>query len=92
MQELYETSADPPKGPVLVTASLCVHPGSFCAQTGPAEGAKSGGSLIAPNRLTRARHKQHLTKAYIRVFADLANVYKQIQRSSQNVKTKTNLK
>ena len=27
--------------------------------------------LIALNRLTRASHKQHLTKAYNRVFADL---------------------
>ena len=69
--EFYETSAGPPQGLVLIKASLGVQPSSFCTQTGPAERATHCGLLIAPNRLTRASHKQYLTKVYTRVFADL---------------------
>ena len=78
---------------VLVQAGLSVQSGSFCTQLSPAEGAtlvwnSGSGSLIASNRFPRASYKESLIKAYTRVFADLPNIYKQIQRSSPNRKTK----
>ena len=71
-----------------VLFSWSVQPGSLYTQTGPAEVATSCGLPIAPGRLTRASHKQHLTKAYIRVFADLRNIWKQTQRSRPIGKTR----
>ena len=35
--------------------------------------------------MTRTCHKQCLTKTYTRIFADLPNTQKQIQRSSQKI-------
>ena len=73
---------------MLIKACLGTRPGSFCTKTDPADRATCYGLLTAPNTFTRASHKQHLTKAYIRVFADLRNIWKQTQRSRPIGKTR----
>ena len=52
------TFADLPQGLVLVKAGLGAQLGPSHWHSGPAEAATNCGSLIAPNRLPRARHKQ----------------------------------
>ena len=67
------TLADHPPRPVLVKARFGAQSHAFCTHKGPAEGAKSCGSMIAPKRLPRASRRQCITKVCPRIFAGLPN-------------------
>lgn len=67
IQGCLGTFADPSLGPVLLKATLGVQFNPFCTKRSPVEAPTNCGLLISSNRLRKAKHRQHMFLAYIRV-------------------------